>query len=55
MLTRREFHQLVAASGLGMAAGSLTGCSERRELPDAESVQGMTIGMIAKSQSNPVF
>jgi len=58
MLTRRDFHQLVAGAGLSGLMGVLPGCTQRKEIPgDASSAggKGVTIGMIAKSQSNPVF
>ncbi|MSR58388.1 MAG: sugar ABC transporter substrate-binding protein [Planctomycetaceae bacterium] len=62
MLTRREFNQRLAGAGLFGATGSLfTGCEQRQEIPagrsssPAGSRTKLTIGMIAKSQSNPVF
>ena len=59
MLTRRSFHK--AALGAGLAGVSLGGCESRQEIPadgelaDGGGRQGIRIGMIAKSQSNPVF
>lgn len=60
MLTRRQFHQTLA--GLSVAGlGALGGCESRKEIPaagepaDGASRKAITIGMIAKSQSNPVF
>jgi len=68
MLSRRDFNRrLAAAAGLsGMAGLTLPGCEQRVEVPSASSPsatpgkapaagRGVTIGMIAKSQSNPVF
>jgi ribose transport system substrate-binding protein len=62
MLTRREFAQWLAAAGsFGTVVPFFAGCEQRREVPSA-GPQGtttarkkLTIGMIAKSQSNPVF
>jgi ribose transport system substrate-binding protein len=57
-MLRRTFNKSLAAFGLS-GLGSLIGCETRKELPagDAGKSQskGITIGMIAKSQSNPVF
>jgi ribose transport system substrate-binding protein len=65
MLSRREFNQQLAmAAGFSAVGGlMLPGCEERVDAPPhAEpgstmlpKVRGVTIGMIAKSQSNPVF
>lgn len=61
MLTRREFNQTVAGAGLMGAAGALlSGCEQRKEIPKTSATKPtspakLTIGMIAKSQSNPVF
>lgn len=54
--TRREFQQILAGSAAATLFG-LAGCEQRAELPagGAGSATGLTIGMIAKSQSNPVF
>jgi ribose transport system substrate-binding protein len=51
MISRRTFHKTAAATGLaGLGGLWLPGCSKTDKKD-----QGMTIGMIAKSQSNPVF
>ena len=68
MLTRRQFNgRLAAAAGFSAFGGwMLPGCEQRVEVaPAAKSgtapggspstARGVTIGMIAKSQSNPVF
>jgi ribose transport system substrate-binding protein len=62
MLTRREFTQRLAGAGLLGSAGLIfPGCEERREITDGASAKAgatkkkISIGMIAKSQSNPVF
>jgi len=64
MLSRRDFHRrLAAAAGLSAFGGlTLPGCEQRVEAPRGAEpgsttlmVHGVTIGMIAKSQSNPVF
>lgn len=62
MFTRREFSQWLATAGcLGVTAPFFVGCEQRQELPAGGSAGGkstrkkLTIGMIAKSQSNPVF
>ncbi|MEX0938904.1 MAG: substrate-binding domain-containing protein [Pirellulales bacterium] len=59
MIDRRTFHRRIAQAGLASAtAGLWTGCTSREELPadgPAGASRTMTIGMIAKSQSNPVF
>jgi len=66
MLTRRDFNRRLAAAGLtGMAGFAATGCEQRVAVPvkatgsagnaASGSGRGVTIGMIAKSQSNPVF
>jgi ribose transport system substrate-binding protein len=62
MLSRREFQQSIGAAIVAGAAGALLpGCEQRRELPAtggapaATTRKKITIGMIAKSQSNPVF
>ncbi len=59
MLTRRDFNAMVARAGL--SAGLLAGCEQRREVPAAggagqpPALRKITIGIVAKSQSNPVF
>ena len=51
MITRRTFHKVAAAGGLASLGGLwLPGCTK-----SATKEGGVTIGMIAKSQSNPVF
>lgn len=65
MLDRREFNRKLVAAGLAtVATPFFTGCEERKEVPagatgtaaaSAGSARKLTIGMIAKSQSNPVF
>ncbi|MHB1034863.1 MAG: substrate-binding domain-containing protein [Pirellulales bacterium] len=59
MINRRQFQGLMAGAGLAGAAGLLGGCTQSKELPSggtkSYSTRGLTIGMIAKSQSNPVF
>jgi ribose transport system substrate-binding protein len=63
MLSRREFTQRLAAAGLLGTTGTIfSGCEQRQEVPVAASGSGaksarkkLSIGMIAKSQSNPVF
>jgi ribose transport system substrate-binding protein len=70
MLNRREFHQrLAAAGGALFSAGFFAGCEERREITKGSATgskpgdkaqtkpaaKRLRIGMIAKSQSNPVF
>lgn len=66
MLSRREFNRRIASAGLmGIGGLALAGCEQRVEVApdksDASSAnksggaRGVTIGMIAKSQSNPVF
>jgi ribose transport system substrate-binding protein len=60
MITRREFQASLAGIGLASLSGTF-GCESRREIPAAgQSAAGsepksISIGMIAKSQSNPVF
>jgi ribose transport system substrate-binding protein len=62
MLNRREFTQWLAGAGMVGASGLLLpGCEQRKELPagggaaTGSSTRTLKIGMIAKSQSNPVF
>lgn len=66
MLTRREFHQTLAGLSLAGVSATLPGCAQKKELPAPgpsttgttgapAASKGITIGMIAKSQSNPVF
>jgi ribose transport system substrate-binding protein len=67
MLSRREFNRRLALAGMAGAGGlALPGCEKRVEIapakttggagqPAAQTGRGVTIGMIAKSQSNPVF
>src|SRR5688572_30741461 len=64
MLSRRHFNRLAAGAGLASIAGGLPiGCEAKRPVPTTTapaagakpSRQSVTIGMIAKSQSNPVF
>ena len=63
MLDRREFNRKLTTFGAaGLAAVWFPGCEKRQEIPAtapggkaATSEKGLTIGMIAKSQSNPVF
>lgn len=66
MLNRREFNRKLTTTGMaGLAAAWLPGCEKSQEIPattpgeKAEAVtepeKGIKIGMIAKSQSNPVF
>lgn len=59
MLNRREFQQQLAAAGVaGMTALIFPGCTTRTEVADADGGDAkgpIVIGMIAKSQSNPVF
>jgi ribose transport system substrate-binding protein len=65
MLNRREFTQWLAGAGLiGSSGLLLPGCEQRKEIPagatGGSSSAGsekktLKIGMIAKSQSNPVF
>jgi ribose transport system substrate-binding protein len=61
MLHRREFHRTLAAAGAaGLSASLLAGCTTRTEIVpedggDVVATGDITIGMIAKSQSNPVF
>jgi ribose transport system substrate-binding protein len=53
MLTRRQFHRVIGASGLAASSLWLPGCERRKEItPENKTLR---IGMIAKSQSNPVF
>jgi ribose transport system substrate-binding protein len=61
--SRRQFHQHLAQTALGLsAAGLLAGCETKEELTasagtarPAATGKGLKIGMIAKSNSNPVF
>src|SRR5579863_1069136 len=64
MLSRRDFNRTLALAGIGGLL--LPGCEKRVEIAPAEATRGagetakpngrgVTIGMIAKSQSNPVF
>lgn len=60
MLTRRDFNRL--ALGTGLSSLALPGCEQRREIPATNTPESkkpaaklIKIGMIAKSQSNPVF
>ena len=59
MLTRRDFHRWTAAAGIAGLTGGVPGCTQRKELPQGAATTGDTkgysLGMIAKSQSNPVF
>jgi ribose transport system substrate-binding protein len=60
MMHRRQFNQKLASLGLTAAAiGVPLGCEQRIEIPagggTAAPQRPITIGMIAKSQSNPVF
>lgn len=61
MITRRRFQKIVALSSLAGVAGLVPGCERKTELPapapgaTAGKIKKVTIGMIAKSQSNPVF
>lgn len=67
MLTRREFNHWLAAAGFsGIAGLALPGCEKRVELApegaagasnggSSSQARSLTIGMIANSQSNPVF
>jgi ribose transport system substrate-binding protein len=57
MLNRRDFNTLLAGTGLAGLAAGLPGCTTRTELPAGGGARAtdVTIGMIAKSQSNPVF
>lgn len=66
MLTRRDFHRLAGSALAGLSGVWFPGCEQRKELPSgpaagtgtggaARSEKKLTIGMIAKSQSNPVF
>lgn len=66
MLSRRDFNRRIAAAGvLGLGGLALPGCEERVEVSQEKTgagrpkekggSRGMLIGMIAKSQSNPVF
>ena len=51
MITRRTFHKAAAGAGLASLGGLwLPGCNK-----SAKKEPGVVIGMIAKSQSNPVF
>lgn len=58
MLTRRHFNKSLAGIGLAGLTGA-GGCESRREIPAAGATAAgkrpITIGLIAKSQSNPVF
>lgn len=63
MLNRREFTQWLAGAGLiGSTGLILPGCETRKEIPagggtaaQSSGKKSLKIGMIAKSQSNPVF
>lgn len=62
MLNRREFTQRLAGAGLlGSTGFMFPGCEVHREIPETDTAAAgagknrITIGMIAKSQSNPVF
>jgi len=67
MLSRRDFNRTLALAGIaGIGGLTLPGCEKRVEIAPATtaagtgktatpSSRGVTIGMIAKSQSNPVF
>lgn len=60
MLNRREFHRWMVRASLGVSLGAtplLTGCGRRKEIGKDKTgkPRGIKIGMIAKSQSNPVF
>lgn len=67
MLSRREFNRTLALAGIaGMGGLAFPGCEKRVEIAPPKSTdggsrsvapsgRGVTIGMIAKSQSNPVF
>ncbi|RPI86962.1 MAG: sugar ABC transporter substrate-binding protein [Planctomycetaceae bacterium] len=57
-ITRRRFTANLARGGAGLLAGaSLFGCESRREAAPgrSEKILSYRIGMIAKSNSNPVF
>jgi len=53
MITRRQFHRFVGASGLAASSLWLAGCESRKTISSKD--KSLRIGMIAKSQSNPVF
>ena len=53
MITRRQFHRVLGASGLAASGVWLSGCESRKPIGTANKT--LRIGMIAKSQSNPVF
>jgi ribose transport system substrate-binding protein len=65
MLSRRDFHWRLAVAGFSAFGGlTLPGCEKRVDISPAapgdksataNATRGVTIGMIAKSQSNPVF
>jgi ribose transport system substrate-binding protein len=67
MQTRRQFNRTLALAGIaGIGGLALPGCEKRVEVAPAKTTEGagesarrdgrgVTIGMIAKSQSNPVF
>jgi ribose transport system substrate-binding protein len=58
MLNRRQFQKSMLGAGLAGVASGLAGCTRRTELPavdPSDESRALTIGMIAKSQSNPVF
>jgi ribose transport system substrate-binding protein len=58
MFTRRDFHRAAAGAGLSGLA-TLAGCKDEKKAPgpsgEASGGKSLRIGMIAKSQSNPVF
>ena len=63
MLTRRAFQQQILAAGMtGVFGAGFVGCEQRKDVPasgekgtPAGQKKSVTIGMIAKSNSNPVF
>lgn len=61
MLNRREFQTRLAAAGIGGLSLWLPGCEQRKPIPTTGAsgaplaAKPVVIGMIAKSQSNPVF
>jgi len=57
MISRREFHRrIVKFAGVGSAALWLPGCTQKTEIDEKSGgKKTLTIGMIAKSETNPVF